>query len=218
MEQNAFQAKYGVDNLTGKPIEYYLDAFRRTDPLKISSRLGIPYESAAQSFTVSFLGQVYSVHYPDLQVTGGDLFERNPKARILLLRYLLYASVFSSDGEFRSYREMPSGDLYYNVFYGRCIRRFTKTYAERLPEFRRAAKSMGAVTVSGGDLACEFEIFDNLFIRFLLWEGDAEYPASGQILFSGNFPAAFSAYDLTEIVEIVLGELKKQEVPLTMGV
>lgn len=210
MERTDLQSRYGKDNLTGKPLAYYLEAYRHSEPHKISCRLGIPYDSRSQTFTFAFLGQTYTASFPDLQISGGDIFDRNPKARILLLRYLLYASVFSPDGEFRSYRELPSGELYYHVFYGRCIRRFIAACAGQLSEFRDAAKNMGAIMVSGGDAACELELFDNLSIRFILWEGDEEEPPSGQILFSSNLPAAFSAYDLTEIVEIVLEELKQR--------
>ena len=68
------------------------------------------------------------------------------------------------------------------------------------------------ILIPGGDTAVELELFDNLYIRFLLWEGDEEFPASSQILFSSNFPAAFSVYDLTEIVEIILGVMKEKGV------
>lgn len=78
--------------------------------------------------------------------------------------------------------------------------------------FQGSAVKLGGILIPGGDAAVELELFDNLYIRFLLWEGDEEFPASSQILFSSNFPAAFSVYDLTEIVEIILGVMKEKEV------
>lgn len=217
MEKINYRDQFGRNNLTEKPLEYYLEAFEQTDPRKISSRLGIPFDSQRSEFTFAFLGRTHTVRHPDLLVCPVDsddnLFDRNPKARILLLRYLLYSSVYFPDGEFKSYREFPSGELYYDVFCGRCIRRLTGTYAARLPDFEKAAVSLGGVLIPGGDAACELELFDSLYIRFLLWEGDEEFPASSQILFSSNFPAAFSAYDLTEIVEIILGVMKEKVVP-----
>lgn len=118
----------------------------------------------------------------------------------------------SRDGEFKSYREFPSGELYYDVFRGRCIQRLLRIYSGRIPDFKEAAVKLGGILIPGGDAAVELELFDNLYIRFLLWEGDEEFPASSQILFSSNFPAAFSAYDLTEIVEIILGVMKEKGV------
>ncbi len=194
----------------------YLEVLKKTDPYKISNRLGIPYDPIRKEFTFAFLGQTYIAHYSDFRINSvnseDELFDRTPKARILLLRYLLYSTIYFPDGEFKSYREFPSGDLYYDVFRGRCIRRLLKTYSERIPDFKEVAVKLGGILISGGDAAVELELFDNLYIRFLLWEGDEDFPASCQILFSSNFPAAFSAYDLTEIVEIILGIMKEKGV------
>ena len=125
---------------------------------------------------------------------------------------LLYSTVYFPAGEFTSYREFPSGELYYDVFRGRCIQRLLRIYSGRIPDFKEAAVKLGGILIPGGEAAVELELFDNLYIRFLLWEGDEEFPASSQILFSSNFPAAFSAYDLTEIVEILLGVMKEKGV------
>lgn len=214
MEKINYRDQYGRNNLMEKPLEYYLEEFEKADPRKISGRLGIPFDPQSGEFTFSFLGNAYTVRYPDLWVRPLDskdnLFDRTPRARILLLRYLLHSSVYFPDGEFKSYREFPSGDLYYHVFYGRCVRRLTGTYAARLSDFKKAAGKLGTILIAGGDAACELELFDGLNIRLILREGDEEFPASSQVLFSSNFPAAFSAYDLTEIVEIVLHEMQEQ--------
>ena len=42
MEKINYLDQYGRNNLTEKPLEYYLEAFEKTDPYKISRRLGIP--------------------------------------------------------------------------------------------------------------------------------------------------------------------------------
>ncbi len=207
-------AQYGSNNLTGKPLEHYLDLYRKSDPHRISSRLGIPYEPLRQELTFAFLGGSYVVRHPDFSIlpenAGEDrVFCADDRAKILLLRYLLYASVFPHNGEFKSYREFPSGELYYDVFQSRCIRRLAGTYGGRLEEFRQTAQGLGAISVPGADAACELEVFDGLLIRFQLWENDGDFPASCQILFSSNFPAAFSTYDLTEIVELILRSMKK---------
>lgn len=128
MEKINYLDQYGGNNLTEKPLEYYLEAFEKTDPYKISCRLGIPYDPLRKEFTFYFLGQTYIARCSDFQINPVDsednLFGRNPKARILLLRYLLYSTVYFPDGEFKSYREFPSGELYYDVFRGRCMRQY----------------------------------------------------------------------------------------------
>ena len=48
-----------------------------------------------------------------------------------------------------------------------------------------------------------------MLVRFTLWEGDDEFPAAAQILFSDNFPDAFAAEDRVVVCEYILGEMKR---------
>jgi len=201
-------ATYGGNNLIDQPTEHYMALYRQADPRQISRRLGIPFDPERRAFTVGCLGVSYLVTHPDLEVVSMsrdvDPLAGDGKARILLLRFLLYASVFPHDGQYRSYRDLPSGDLYYAPFRGRCLDRLLRTYGDRPEELCRAAGALGGVACSGADAGCEIELFDGLYVRFLLWARDEEYPPSGQILFSSNFPAAFSTYDITEAAEMLL--------------
>lgn len=63
---------------------------------------------------------------------------------------------------------------------------------------------LGASSVKLGDAGYELEILEELYVRFIFWEGDEEFPSSCQILFSSNFPAAFGTYDLAEVGEICI--------------
>ena len=166
MEKINYLNQYGRNNLTEKPLEYYLEAFEKTDPYKISRRLGIPYDPLRKEFTFYFLGQTYIARCSDFQINPVDsednLFGRNPKARILLLRYLLYSTVYFPDGEFKSYREFPSGELYYDVFRGRCIQRLLRIYSGRIPDFKEAAVKLGGILIPGGDAAVELRILQNI--------------------------------------------------------
>ena len=47
-------------------------------------------------------------------------------------------------------------------------------------------------------------------IRLIVWEGDDEFPPNAQILFSDNFPQAFSAEDRTVVGDIVISDIKRR--------
>lgn len=72
-------------------------------------------------------------------------------------------------------------------------------------------RHLGALSIGSGDRGYEIEIFEGLYARFIFWEGDDEFPTASQILFSSNFPAAFSAYDLAEIGEICINTFQTIE-------
>ena len=68
---------------------------------------------------------------------------------------------------------------------------------------------LGGTPIPSGDAAYQFEFLDNLFVRFILWAGEDEFPPSSQILFSDNFPHAFTAEDMAVVGDISIGTLKE---------
>ena len=69
--------------------------------------------------------------------------------------------------------------------------------------------NIGAAPISNGDAGYEFEFLNDLYLRFLLWEGDEEFPPSAQILFSDNFPLAFvQGEDMAVVGDVSIGVLK----------
>ncbi len=209
-KENGKGMNYAKDSMERMPYEFYMEKYRQTAPVTISNRLGIPYDFSSQEFTVMFMGNLYRITYPEFTVCHVEedksyyLLEDDIYAKILVLRYLLSSSIFPHNGDFRSYRELPSGDLYYRQFQGRCILRLNRKYGNRLELFEKIMERLGAVSVKLGDVGYELELFEELYIRFVFWEGDEEFPPSSQILFSSTFPAAFGAYDLAEIGELCI--------------
>lgn len=208
---------YAKDNMERRPYEFYIEEYRQADPIEISNRLGIAYDVQKSEFIIFFMGVNYHVSYPDFRVSHEESemcfypLEEDIYAKILVLRYLLNASVFPHNGDFCAYRELPSGELYYRQFQGRCIFLLNRKYGNRLETIEHIMDSLGAAQVHMADKGYELEIFENLYLKFLFWEGDEEFPASSQILFSSNFPGAFDAYDLAEIGEICINTFNEIE-------
>jgi hypothetical protein len=57
------------------------------------------------------------------------------------------------------------------------------------------------------DAGYRFEFMSGLYMSFLLWEGDDEFPASAQILFDDNFPHAFTAEDIAVVGDVAISRL-----------
>ena len=195
---------YGKDNLHQQPLSFFMEKYAEADPAEIAGRLSLQTEEEGRVFLVRYLGHMYRVSHPELDITPAeegmtDLLSGNDSARILLLRYLLLAHPTAPDGIYVSFRDMPGGDLYFQPFQGRCIFRLLGKYGRRIDMFRCVLSSMGAEKINYADACYDVELFDGLSVRFILWEGDDEFPASAQILFSSNFRSAFETYDLAEI-------------------
>ena len=124
---------YDKDSKERMPWEHYLELYAKADPKEIASRLSIPYDEEAKEFTLTFLGSEYKITYPDFQVKHvADEKKCYPLedmiyAKILTIRFLLNGSASVGTGRFKTYREMPWGEVYLRQFDGRCIKRLAFT-------------------------------------------------------------------------------------------
>lgn len=205
---------YGKDSKERLPWEHYLSQYQESDPKEIAARLGISYDEEQKYFTLKFLGTVYQISWPDFQVSheaddmGFYPLETMTYARTLTIRFLLNGAEASGTGKFKTYREMPWGEVYLRQFDGRCIKRLAFSYGNRIKDFQAIMEHMLCVPVKHGDIAYQLEIFPDYLVQMILWEGDDEFPPSSQILFSDNFPISFQAEDMAVMGDVIIGSLK----------
>ena len=205
---------YGKDSKERLPWEHYLSQYQEADPKEIAERLGISYDEEQKYFTLKFLGTVYQISWPDFQVTheaddmGFYPLETMTYARTLTIRFLLNGAKASGTGKFKTYREMPWGEVYLRQFDGRCIKRLAFSYGNRIKDYQAIMEHMHCVPVKLGDLAYQLELFPDYLVQMILWEGDDEFPPSSQILFSDNFPISFQAEDMAVMGDVIIGSLK----------
>ena len=191
------------------PLAYYGEKFAERDPEEITRRLN-PVRWDGERFYVNLLGRTYSVSHP-----GADIREpeggKEPAAaiRIFLLRYLLEGRRVAWCGGWKTFREMPWGNVYQVPFSGRILSRAAFTFGTRIDAFRAACEKMGGIPVGKGDGGYEFHVLDDYSLQILIWEGDEEFPPSAQVLYSDNFALAFTAEDRVIAAELLIGAIKE---------
>ena len=169
---------YEKDSKERMPWEHYTEEFQKADPAEIAGRLSIPYDEETKQLTLKFLGTVYHISWPGFQVThekddmGFYPLEEMHYAKILTIRFLLNGNNSQGSGRFKTYREMPWGEVYLRQFDGRCIKRLAFTYGNRLKDFKGIMEHIHAAPVDHGDIAYQVEIFPGYLIQMILWEGD----------------------------------------------
>lgn len=208
--------EYAKDSKERMPYEHYMALFQEADPVEISKKSDIPYDEKSKCFTIKLMNSVYHISWPEFNVTheedaiGYYPLEEMNSAKILIMRYLLEGCKVPSKGKFYTYRELPWGEVYQKQFHGRCILRLAFGFGNKLTQFASALEKLGGKKLKDGDCSYELEFLDGLFVRFILWEADEEFPPSSQILFSDNFPvSSFSAEDLAVVGDIAIGTFKK---------
>ena len=195
------------NNRTGIPLAHYRERFAAADPAELSAKSGLPYEDGA--FRFAFLSRPVELRWPEMTVRYiDDGAMAGDAVTILLSRLALEGAIVPGGGKMLAYTEMPWGTVYEAQFRGRCISRMAFTYGAQMQKFIDCCTALGGTAVKGGDAAFDLPFLPGLTVRLLLWEGAEEFPPSAQILFSDNFPAAFTAEDMAVVGDVILNGMK----------
>ena len=189
------------------PFSHYEEQFRSLEPAAAVSRTGVKWDG--KEFYVNLLGREYAIAHPDYAIRAVDGGALPPlPTQTFLLRYLLEAKELTWNGEWKTFREMPWGELYIKPYTGRVLTRAAFTFGTRVAKFRAACEKMGATAVKHGDAGFLFDLVGNFHMQILVWEGDDEFPPNAQILYSDNFAEGFAAEDRVVAGDILISTMK----------
>ena len=184
------------------PFSHYAAQFAAADPAEMAQRTGIPFENGA--FRVTLLGTEYQVAHPAAQITPAAALP----VQTFLLRYLMESKQLGWAGEWKTFREMPWGEMYIKPYTGRVLTRAAFTFSFKLAAFCAACEKMGAVKLSHGDAGYQFQLVPGYHIQILIWQGDEEFPPNAQVLYSENFAQGFAAEDRVVAGDILISTIK----------
>ena len=189
------------------PFSYYAEAFAKADPAEISARLNQPFENNA--FRVTLLGKEYVIAHPTAEIVGADdhIGPALP-VQTFLLRYLLESKPAAWQGQWKTFREMPWGEMYIKPYTGRVLTRAAFTFGTRVEKFRAACQKLGALPLPNGDAGFEFTLVGDFRLRILVWAGDEEFPPNAQVLYTDNFAEGFAAEDRVVAGDILISHIK----------
>lgn len=190
------------------PFSHYAGLFAQMDPQEALARWpGLPFDEGA--FTMTLLGRTYRVLWPSAEVR---LMDDGPAPSLptqtYLLRILLEGKEVPSAGTYKTFREMPWGEMYIGPYTGRVLTRAAFTFGTKLPAFRAACEKLVAERLSHGDAGYRFRFFGPYFMEILLWAGDEEFPPSAQVLYSDNFAEGFAAEDRVVAGDLLIGAIR----------
>lgn len=190
------------------PFAYYEEQFRALNPEAVLNRLpDVRWDGAA--FTLRLLGRDFTITHPDYTIRALDGGPVPPlPTQTFLLRYLLESKALAWGGQWKTFREMPWGEMYIKPYTGRVLTRAAFTFGTRINAFRAACEKMGAVKLNHGDAGYQFELVSGYAMQLLVWEGDEEFPPNAQVLYSDNFADGFAPEDRVVAGDILISTIK----------
>ena len=190
------------------PFAHYEALFKHLDPADAQARLhGVKWDG--NEFYVNLLGREFAISHPEYAIRALDGGSLPPlPTQTFLMRYLLESRDVAWSGAWKTFREMPWGEMYIKPYTGRVLTRAAFTFGTRVAAFRAAAEKMGAAPLTHGDAGYEFDLVGGYKMRILVWEGDDEFPPNAQVLYSDNFAEGFAAEDRVVAGDILIGTVK----------
>ena len=190
------------------PFAFYEEKFRALAPASVAARLA-DVKWDGKEFTVTLLGREYAITHPEYAIRALDGGKLPPlPVQTFLLRYLLECRDVAWRGEWKTFREMPWGEMYIKPYTGRVLTRAAFTFGFRTAALKAAAEKMGAQPVKHGDAGFQFELIGGYKMQILVWEGDDEFPPNAQVLYSDNFAEGFAAEDRVVAGDILITSIK----------
>ena len=185
------------------PFSHYEAQFKSLDPAEVTARLPfVTFDGGA--FTMKLLGTEYTITWPEYSIAPAPALP----VQTFLLRRLLEGTTKASLGTWKTFREMPWGEMYHKPYQGRVLTRAAFTFGFKLAAFAAACEKLGGRKLSHGDAGYEFDFFGPFKMQILMWEGDDEFPPNAQVLYSENFADCFAAEDRVVAGDILITTIK----------
>ena len=156
---------------------------------------------------IKFIEKIVTINIPEFtfSVTAPDTVDIWEK--ILILHYLANANTDTLTGSLITYRQIKSGSVYFPTFEKRSILPFTNFFAENSDSLLEVANHIDAEKYDSGDMAIKIMAFPSVPLYFVLWKGDDEFPASGNILFDETIEKKLSAEDIAVLSQQIVFKL-----------
>ena len=184
------------------PFEHYAAQFAAADAAEMAARTGAKWDN--EKFYVNLLGTEYTITHPECAISPAAPLP----VQTFLLRYLLESKNVPWKGTWKTFREMPWGELYIKPYTGRVLTRAAFTFGTRIEKFSAACEKMGAIKLSHGDAGYQLELLPGFSMQIMAWAGDDEFPPNAQVLYSDNFEEGFAPEDRVVAGDILISVIK----------
>jgi hypothetical protein len=167
-------------------------------------------------FTLTYLNKSYQITYPAGMISfassgGGKVEASAEKAgcgrpsphgtpvdysgstilisdQTLMLMYLKQASGLPSRGQWLNFLQLPEGSHHYGPFIIDAINPLVVMFDGQRELFYRVLAEIGGEQAKLGDFGGLVPVFPRIKLAIVIWEGDEEFPAKGNMLFDANVP------------------------------
>lgn len=188
--------------------DYAVKKLASKDPQEMASNAGVTYDAHNKIFTVPYMENKYTVSYPDGAVSFVDRQDEVViTEKILILHYLAYANGVPIQNKWISFKELPDGAIYIDPFTRRTINPMVKVFGDNQEKFVEMTKYLNPKKETLGDTSLTIYAFPRVPVTYILYSGDDEFPASGNVLFDASAPNYLPTEDFAFVASLPIHRL-----------
>ena len=191
---------------------------KRKVPEDIATQLAVTYCSNACQFVVTFFSSEYILDCKTETIyRKTDGYVPDIMASIIMLNYLVYARLTQETAKkWISLKEIPNGGmLFYPAFHKNSIIGLIKTFGRQSEHLLACAAVLGGQPASFGDASATFQIFPEIRLCVIVWEGDEEVRANATLLFEPSIEHRLHIESVIGLGMYLASQLKRQAAMLS---
>jgi len=161
---------------------------------------------------IDFIDRKFFIDGKTFEVSAADDGE-GPElwAKIITLHYFIAADGTPPSGELITYKQVPDGAPYYDIFNKRTGGILLSVFGDKMDALVETAKGIGAGPVEGhGDKAFKVRALPMVEYIFVLYEADEEFPPDIKVVFDSSIQSYLPAEDITVLCQMICIGLVKR--------
>ena len=165
-------------------------------------------EGTQKIIHIKYLNRLYKLTLPNIDISLSDSDEEvKIKEQLLIMHYFSSAKGTPLASKPISFKELSGGNVYLRTFIKRTIEPLVSKFEKNPDHLIEAAQKLGGRQAEYGDASVIINAFEHTPITIVLWRGDDEFPAEGNIIFDRTIADYLSTEDTTILCETITWKL-----------
>ncbi|MGL5316518.1 MAG: DUF3786 domain-containing protein [Peptostreptococcaceae bacterium] len=163
------------------------EKLKQLEPLDVSKRLGVEYNSERKQFIVPFFKEDYILDFKEESIYRKvDNFIPSIDDSIMILNYLTFSIYeIKEDNNWVTLKDIPNGGVLFSPsFQNMSVKRLIQKFGEDIKQFEENALKLGGEEIKFGDKGYKFQVLPKVSICAVMWEGDEDFSPNASILFN----------------------------------